>query len=50
MLPVSLYIFNSAPEIVIFASLISVLVIVRHFSNIKRLLNGTENKIFGTKK
>ena len=49
-LPVSLYLFNSAPEIVVFASVISVLVIVRHFSNIKRLLNGTENKIFGTKK
>ena len=48
-LPVSLYFLNSTHEIVIFASIISVLVIVRHISNIKRLLNGTENKIYGTK-
>lgn len=50
MLPISLYFFNSLPETVVFAGMISVLVIVRHISNIKRLLNGTENKIFGTKK
>ena len=49
MLPISLYIFNSLPDIVVFSGLISLLVIVRHISNIKRLLNGTENKIFGTK-
>lgn len=49
MLPVSLYFLNSMQEIVIFASIISILVIVRHSSNIKRLLNGTENKIYGTK-
>ena len=48
-LPVSLYFLNSMIEIVIFASIISILVIVRHISNIKRLLNGTENKIYGTK-
>lgn len=48
-LPISLYFLNSIPEIVIFASIISVLVVVRHMSNIKRLLNGTENKIYGTK-
>ncbi len=49
MLPISLYLLNSLPEIVVFAGLISLLVIARHISNIKRLLNGTENKIFGTK-
>lgn len=49
MLPVSLYFLNSMREIIIFASIISILVIVRHSSNIKRLLNGTENKIYGTK-
>ncbi len=48
-LPVSLYFLNSVTEIVIFATIISILVIVRHISNIKRLLNGTENKIYGTK-
>lgn len=48
-LPISLYFLNSMAEIVIFASIISILVIVRHISNIKRLLNGTENKIYGTK-
>ena len=48
-LPISLYFLNSMKEIVIFASIISILVIVRHISNIKRLLSGTENKIYGTK-
>ena len=49
MLPISLYVLGALPEIVVFSGLISLLVIVRHISNIKRLLNGTENKIFGTK-
>ena len=49
MLPISLYLLNSLPEIVVFAGMMSILVIIRHMSNIKRLLNGTENKIFGTK-
>ncbi|MBR3627686.1 MAG: glycerol-3-phosphate 1-O-acyltransferase PlsY [Elusimicrobia bacterium] len=49
MFPISLYLLKELPEIVVFAGMISVLVIVRHISNIKRLLNGTENKIFGTK-
>ena len=49
MLPISLYFLKELPEIVVFAGMISILVIVRHLSNIKRLLNGTENKIFGTK-
>lgn len=49
MLPISLYMLNALPETVVFAGLISILVIVRHISNIKRLLNGTENRIFGTK-
>jgi glycerol-3-phosphate acyltransferase PlsY len=49
MLPISLYFLNALPEIVVFSGIISILVIVRHISNIKRLLNGTENKIFGTK-
>lgn len=49
MLPISLYLLKELPEIVVFAGMISILVIVRHLSNIKRLLNGTENKIFGTK-
>ena len=49
MLPISLYLLHSSSELLIFSCIISVLVIVRHISNIKRLLNGTENKIFGTK-
>ncbi len=49
MLPISLYLLKELPEIIVFAGMISVLVIVRHISNIKRLLNGTENRIFGTK-
>ena len=49
LLPISLYLLNSLSELVIFSCIISLLVIIRHISNIKRLLNGTENKIFGTK-
>ena len=48
-LPISLYLLNSSSELLFFSFVISVLVIVRHISNIKRLLNGTENKIFGNK-
>ncbi len=49
MLPISLYLLHSSSELLVFSCVISVLVIVRHISNIKRLLNGTENKIFGNK-
>ena len=49
ILPISLYLLDSSSELLIFSFVISVLVIVRHISNIKRLLNGTENKIFGNK-
>lgn len=47
VLPISLYLLSSSSELIIFSCVISVLVIFRHKSNIKRLLNGTENKIFG---
>lgn len=49
MLPISLYYLDAVPELVMFAGIIAILVVVRHAGNIKRLLNGTENKIFGTK-
>ena len=51
MLPVNLYIFNSEPVLIIFSSVIVTIVIIRHISNIKRIIAGTENKIsFGKDK
>lgn len=49
MLPIAILFFNSNIQLVIFSTIIAIVVIVRHISNIKRLLNGTENKIFGNK-
>jgi acyl phosphate:glycerol-3-phosphate acyltransferase len=47
MLPVLVYVFY--PErlsLILFVSLIGLIIIVRHRANIKRLLQGKENKIF----
>lgn len=44
-LPIILKIFKYPDTIVFFAAVIALIVIIRHFSNIKRILNGTENKI-----
>ncbi|MFA7073971.1 MAG: glycerol-3-phosphate 1-O-acyltransferase PlsY [Endomicrobiaceae bacterium] len=44
-LPVCLAVFNNSDIIIIFACLVSALVIIRHIENIKRILKGTENKI-----
>jgi len=41
----SLYFLNRPPAYIIVAGLITLLLIIRHIPNIKRLLNGTENKI-----
>lgn len=50
MLPVNLFVFKSEKELVIFSSVIVVIVLIRHISNIKRIIAGTENKItFGKK-
>ena len=49
MLPISLYLLDAVPELILFSGVIAILVVIRHIGNIKRLLNGTENKIFGTK-
>lgn len=55
-LPIGIYLFSShniiqsnSYEFLIFSIIVVLLVVIRHISNIKRLLNGTENKIFGTK-
>lgn len=49
-LPVILKIFHYPNVIVLFAVILAVLVIIRHLSNIKRILNGTENKIISNSK
>ena len=55
-LPIGIYFFNgyniihtNSYEFLIFSIIVVLLVIIRHISNIKRLLNGTENKISGSK-
>ena len=55
-LPIGIYFFNgyniihtNSYEFLIFSIIVVSLVIIRHISNIKRLLNGTENKISGSK-
>lgn len=56
VLPIGIYFFNgyniihtNSYEFLIFSIIVVSLVIIRHISNIKRLLNGTENKISGSK-
>jgi len=44
-LPLILKIFNYPDIIVLFSGLIAVIVVIRHLSNIKRILKGTESKI-----
>lgn len=45
MLPVSLFIFSAPNIILVFSMAIAIIVIIKHYSNIKRLIAGTENKI-----
>lgn len=45
-LPIMIFILSSNIELIIFSMIVAILVVVRHITNIKRLLNGTENKIF----
>jgi len=44
-LPLILKIFNYPDIIILFSALIAVIVVIRHLSNIKRILKGTESKI-----
>ncbi len=44
------YFFHHDIGFTLFTALIAVLVIYRHRANIKRLINGTENKIWGNRK
>lgn len=47
-LPLLLYCYNYGTYLLIFSILVGVFIILRHTSNIKRLISGTENK-FGQK-
>ena len=48
-MPVLLYLFSAEKPIVQLSIVFAILIIIKHRSNIQRLLSGTENK-FGTKK
>lgn len=43
--PLAVIIFRNEIEYAVFAALVGVLALIRHRTNIKRLLNGTENKL-----
>ncbi len=43
--PIAVAIFRSEPEYTVFAVLVGLLALIRHRANIKRLINGTENKL-----
>jgi glycerol-3-phosphate acyltransferase PlsY len=43
-LPIAAYIFGYNIEFIIFSSIIALIIIYKHKSNIKRLLDGTENR------
>lgn len=45
MLPISLILFGSPNIILFFSIVVAVIVVIKHYPNIKRLINGTENKI-----
>ncbi|WP_413854525.1 glycerol-3-phosphate 1-O-acyltransferase PlsY [Candidatus Ruminimicrobium bovinum] len=50
MLPINLFLFKAENELIIFSSIMVLIVLIRHISNIKRIIAGTENKItFGKK-
>jgi len=56
VLPIGMFFFKNhniivtnSNEFLIFSIIIALIVVARHISNIKRLLNGTESKIFGQK-
>ena len=49
-LPVTLYIFGFETEVVAVGIVMGLLAIIRHRSNFKRILNGTENRIHLSKK
>ena len=43
--PIMAWLFGSPAEYIVFGVLAAILIVVRHKSNISRLLNGTESKI-----
>ncbi len=45
VLPISAYLLSCPLEITVTASAVTALVIIKHIANIKRLLDGTENRI-----
>lgn len=49
-LPFSLFLFGAEKELIIFSSVIVLIVLIRHISNIRRIIAGTENKIIFNKK
>ncbi len=50
VLPLTIYIADRSTEKIIIVVVIAVLIFVRHIPNIKRLINGTENRIFKKEK
>lgn len=49
LLPLTIYIADRVTEKIIIAAVIACLIFIRHIPNIKRLINGTESRIFKKK-
>lgn len=49
VLPLAIFIVDRSNEKLIIAAVIALLIFLRHIPNIKRLINGTENRIFKKK-
>ncbi|OGT99553.1 MAG: acyl-phosphate glycerol 3-phosphate acyltransferase [Geobacteraceae bacterium GWC2_48_7] len=44
VMPLAVYLFGNGPTVIFVTSIISLIVIARHYENIRRLLAGTENR------
>lgn len=49
LLPLSIYIADRSNEKIIIVAVIAILIFIRHIPNIKRLINGTESRVFKKK-
>lgn len=49
LLPLSIFIADRSNEKIIITAIIAILIFIRHIPNIKRLINGTESRVFKKK-
>ncbi len=49
LLPLIIFVVDRSTEKIIIGAIIAILIFIRHIPNIKRLINGTENRVFKKK-